>query len=261
MAGVTGWAGGPVATAVAAASDLDLVSGVSRSAAGRSLSEALDIESTGGAVFGSVEAALDAVRTDVLVDFTSAETVKGNVMAAVQRGVHVVNGSSGLTADDYAEIERLATEHRVCVAAMANASIMAALLQRFAVEAAALLHSWEIIDYASATKIDVPSGTSRQLAERLGGVRPPAGSRPVDDLIGPPEARGAQIAGTQIHSLRLPSYSVSTEVIFAQAGERLMIRHEAGESPEPYVGGTLLAIRSVVHRVGLIPSLDSLLFP
>ncbi|HKW72948.1 MAG TPA: 4-hydroxy-tetrahydrodipicolinate reductase [Candidatus Dormibacteraeota bacterium] len=261
MAGVTGWAGGPVARAIAAASDLDLVSGVSRSSAGRSLSETLDVESAGGAVFGSVEAALEAVRTDVLVDFTSAETVKENVITAVQRGVHVVNGSSGLTADDYAEIERLATEHRVCVVAMANASIIAALLQRFAVEAAAQLPSWEIIDYASATKIDVPSGTSRQLAERLGRVRPPAGPRPVDELIGPPEARGARIAGSQIHSLRLPSYSVSTEVIFAQAGERLMIRHEAGESPEPYVGGALLAIRSVVHRTGLVPSLDSLLFP
>src|SRR5215471_865984 len=104
---------------------------------------------------------------------------------------------------------------------MANASIMAALLQRFAAQAAELLPSWEIIDYASAEKIDAPSGTSRQLAERLGTVRTPSGSRPVGEIVGPPEARGASIEGSQVHSVRLPSYSVSTEVIFGLPGERL----------------------------------------
>jgi len=228
---------------------MELVSGVSRSAAGS------------GEVFATVAEALDAVPADVLVDFTSAETVKRNVLAAIQRGVHVVNGSSGLTAADYAEIEALATEKAVCAVAMANASIMAALLQRFAAQAAELLPSWEIIDYASAEKIDAPSGTSRQLAERLGTVRTPSGSRPVGEIVGPPEARGASIEGSQVHSVRLPSYSVSTEVIFGLPGERLLIKHEAGESAAPYVAGTLLAIRAVVKHVGLIRGLDALLFP
>jgi 4-hydroxy-tetrahydrodipicolinate reductase len=261
VAGVTGWTGRPVAEAIAAASDLQLVAGVSRSAAGGTISDAVHIEGADGAVFATVGEALGAVPVDVLVDFTSAETVKANVLAAIRRGTHVVNGSSGLSADDYASIEQLATEQRVGVVAMANASILAALLQRFAVQAAELLPSWEIIDYASAGKIDVPSGTSRQLAERLGRVRDPTGSWPTDQVIGPREARGAAIAGTQVHSVRLPSYVVSTDVIFGQAGERLVMRHEAGESPAPYVGGTLLAIRAVVHRVGLIRGLDSLLFP
>jgi 4-hydroxy-tetrahydrodipicolinate reductase len=260
VAGITGWTGRPVTEAIAAAPDLQLVSGVSRSVAGGTIADALQIDGADDPIFRTVDEALDAVPADALVDYTSAEAVKGNVLAAIQRGVCVVIGSSGLTADDYETIEALAIEHEVGVVAMANASIMAALLQRFALQAAEYLPSWEVIDYADATKIDVPSGTARQLAERLGDVRHPTGSRPIDELIGPHEARGASVQGTQVHSIRLPSYVVSTEIIFGQAGERLILRHEAGESAAPYVGGTLRAVREVVHRVGLLRGLDALLF-
>jgi 4-hydroxy-tetrahydrodipicolinate reductase len=116
-----------------------------------------------------------------------------------------------------------------------------------------------VIDYASATKQDAPSGTARELAERLGEVRPPAVGVPVDEVVGPREARGASVAGSQVHSLRLPSFVVSTEVVFAADGERLSIRHDAGETPAPYVAGTLLAIRAVIGRVGVTRGLDRLL--
>jgi len=116
-----------------------------------------------------------------------------------------------------------------------------------------------VIDYASAGKEDAPSGTSREVAERLEGVRAPALAVPVDETLGAREARGATVAGTQVHSLRLPSFTVSTEVVFAATGERLSIRHDAGESAAPYVAGTLLAIRAVPGRVGLTRGLDTLL--
>jgi 4-hydroxy-tetrahydrodipicolinate reductase len=78
-------------------------------------------------------------------------------------------------------------------------------------------------------------------------------------LLGPVEARGATVAGAQIHSVRLPSFVVSTEIVFAAEGERLTLRHDPGESPAPYVAGTLLAVRSVPGRVGLTRGLDALL--
>jgi 4-hydroxy-tetrahydrodipicolinate reductase len=90
-------------------------------------------------------------------------------------------------------------------------------------------------------------------------VRPPTLGVPIDEILGAPEARGATVAGTQVHSLRLPSFVVSTEVVFAAQGERLSIRHDAGENPAPYVAGTLLAIRAVPDRVGLVRGLDQLL--
>lgn len=244
IAGVTGWTGRAVADAVEAAGDLELVAGVSRS----------DPSS-----YSSVAEALDAVAADVLVDYTHAAVVMVNVLAAVERGVGVVVGSSGLTADDYAEIDAQARERSVGVVAAGNFSVTAALMLRFATEAARHLDSWEVIDYASADKPDAPSGTSRELAERLDEVRAPVVQIPIEETHGAREARGATVGRTQVHSLRLPSFTLSTEVVFAGEGERLSLRHDAGESAAPYVAGTLLAIRAVPGRVGLTRGLDKLL--
>ena len=145
------------------------------------------------------------------------------------------------------------------VVAAGNFSLSAALVLRFATEAARHLERWEIVDYASATKPDAPSGTAREIAERLAEVRTPVVDVPLDDVLGAVEARGATIAGTQVHSLRLPSFTVATEAVFAADGERLSLRHDAGESAEPYVAGTLLAIRAVPELVGLTRGLDRLL--
>ncbi|HKY24037.1 MAG TPA: 4-hydroxy-tetrahydrodipicolinate reductase [Gaiella sp.] len=244
IAGVTGWTGRAVADGVEGADGLALVSGVSRSDPSR---------------FDSVAEALGAVEADVVVDYTHASVVGANVRAAIERGVGVVVGSSGLTAADYAEIDGLSRERGVGVIAAGNFSLSAALVLRFAVEAARHLERFEVIDYASATKADAPSGTARELAERLGEVRAPAVDVPPEETVGAAEARGATIAGTQVHSLRLPSFVVSTEVVFAAPGERLTLRHDAGDSPAPYVAGTLLAIRAVPGRVGLTRGLDQLL--
>lgn len=244
VAGVTGWAGQAVAEAVEAAPDLELVSGVSRS----------DSES-----FSSVPEALDAVAADVLVVYTHASVVRENVFAALERGVGVVVGSSGLSATDYEEVDAKAHEKNAGVIAAGNFSLTAALLLRFAADAARHLEAWEVIDYSSATKQDAPSGTSRELAERLERVRAPAPGVRLEETHGQREARGATVAGTQVHSLRLPSFTVSTEVVFAAESERLSIRHDAGESPAPYVAGTLMAIRAVPGRVGLLRGLDQLL--
>ena len=244
VAGITGWTGSAVAEAVEAEADLELVAGVARADSAR---------------YSSVAEALDAVPADVLVDYTHASAVKQNVLAAIERDVNVVVGSSGMSAGDYDEADQAAHARGVGVIAAGNFSLTAALLLRFATEAARHLESWEVIDYASATKSDAPSGTSRELAERLDAVRPPAIGVPLDELQGPREARGATIGGTQVHSLRLPSFTVSTEALFAADGERLSIRHDAGESAAPYVAGTLLAIRAVPALVGLTRGLDQLL--
>lgn len=257
MAGATGWTGRALVPAVLAADDLRLVSAVARSAAGDDLGEALGGRTLGVPVRATVAEALDGV--DVLVDYTSAAAVKPHVLAAVEAGVGVVVGSSGLTAGDLAEIDALARERGVGVVASGNFSVTAAMCQAAALLAARHLPQWEIVDYASAGKPDVPSGTARELAERLGEVRRPEPGYPIDELQGPQEARGATVAGSQIHSVRLPGFVVSTEIVFAAEDERLTIRHEAGGSPRPYVEGTLLAVRRVPELVGVIRGLDTLL--
>jgi 4-hydroxy-tetrahydrodipicolinate reductase len=240
VAGVTGWTGSAVAAAVDAAPDLALVAGVARS---------------DPASYSTVAEALDAVPPDVLVDYTSAAAVKENVLSALDRGVAAVIGSSGLSADDYEQVDERARAQGIGVIAAGNFSITAALLLRFATEAARHVGSWEVIDYASLGKPDAPSGTARELAERLDA---PALVVPVEETLGEREARGATIGATQVHSLRLPSFSVSTEIVFGGEDERLSIRHDAGSTPAPYVAGTLLAIRAVPGRVGLTRGLDRL---
>ena len=257
IAGVTGWAGRAIAQGVLGAADLTLAAAVSRSAAGQDLGQALGGDALGVPVYGAVSEALDGV--DVLIDYTSPTVVKSNTLTAVGAGVAVVIGASGLTASDYAEVDHAARGHSVGVIASGNFSLTAAMCQAGALLAARHLPSWEVIDYASADKPDVPSGTARELAERLGGVRAPAGGYPIKDLHGPQEARGATIGGTQVHSIRLPGFVVSTEVIFGLSDERLVIRHDAGGTPEPYVAGTLIAARRAPQLVGLTRGLDRLL--
>ena len=258
IAGATGWAGRALVSAVLEAEDLTLRAAVSRSGAGMDLGATLGGEDLRIPVYATVSEALDGV--DVLIDYTSHETVKANTLAAIESGVAVVIGASGPTADDYAEIDAAARTRGVGVISAGNFSITAAMAQAAAVLVARHLPQAEIIDYASDTKADVPSGTSRELAERLADERTPVVTRSLDGIDGPREARGASVDGVPVHSVRLPSFSVSTEVIFALPDERLTIRHDAGSSAGPYVAGTLLAVRRVIGRVGLTRGLDNLLF-
>jgi 4-hydroxy-tetrahydrodipicolinate reductase len=257
VAGATGWTGRAVAEAVVAADDLQLVSAVSRSASGQDLGQAWGGEPNEVPVFGAVDEALEGV--DVLIDYTSHEAVLDNTLIALRNRVAVVVGSSGLGADEYAEIESAAIENGVAVVAAGNFSLTAALAQATALLAARHLPSWEIVDYASASKPDAPSGTARELAERLAGIKTPEVVTPVAETAGHVEARGATVAGTQVHSVRLPGFTVSTEVVFGLPDERLTIRHDAGSSAAPYVAGTLLAARAVTGRSGLTRGLDTLL--
>jgi 4-hydroxy-tetrahydrodipicolinate reductase len=257
VAGATGWAGRPVAEAVLAADGLALRSAVSRSAAGHDLGAVWGGAQLGVPVHARVADALDGVQ--VLVDYTSDEAVRAHTLAAVEQGVSVVIGTSGLTAADFGDIERAALDAGVGVIAAGNFSLTAAMAQAAALLVAPHLPNREIIDYASAGKPDAPSGTARELAERLAEVAVSAPEVPVDRTRGSVEARGTTVAGTQVHSVRLPSFVVSTEVVFALPDERLSIRHDAGATATPYVAGTLIAIRSVVGRTGLVRGLATLL--
>jgi 4-hydroxy-tetrahydrodipicolinate reductase len=258
IAGATGWVGKPLCMAVSEAGDLNLVGAVSRTHKGRNLRDVFGGSNLDLTVSGSVVEALDA-PTDVLVDYTKAGVVKANVMTAISRGVHAVIGSSGLTDEDFVEINQAALEHQVGVIAAGNFAITAVLLQRFACEASKYLSHWEVIDYASDAKQDAPSGTARELAFRLSEISKPDVTHPIEETIGEKESRGTTLNGTQIHSLRLPGYVIGVEAIFGAKDERLTIRHDAGSGAEPYIQGTLLAIRKVRDRVGLIRGLDKIM--
>lgn len=258
LAGATGWAGSELARAIASTADVRLSAAISRKSAGRRLGDVLGEPRLTCGVYPSVAEAL-ANACDVFVEYTKPDVAKSNILAALGKGAHVVVGTSGLTDGDFAEIDAVAREHKRGVLACGNFAITAVLLQRFAEIAARYVPHWEIIDYAHDGKLDAPSGTARELADRLAKVRNPEMAVPVERTIGPRETRGATVSASQVHSVRLPSYVISAEIIFGMPDQRLTIRHDSGSSALPYVDGALLAIRKVSSLLGVHRGLDTVL--
>lgn len=261
IAGTTGWTGSVVARHLLASDEFEVVGAIARTTIGQDLGEVLGLPANGVLIRGSLEDVLaGGAVPDVLVDYTDPTSVKPRTLEALAQGIRVVIGTSGLTAADYADIEREASARNLGVVAAGNFSITAALAKHFSLVAARHLPSWEIIDYASAGKVDSPSGTTQELAEAMGDVKPSVLAVAIDQTHGPTEARGATIGGTQVHSVRLPGFIIAFESIFGLPDERLTIRHDAGSGAEPYAGGTLLAVKMVIETTGLIRGLDQLLF-
>ncbi len=258
IAGVTGWTGSAVARAVLGSKDFQLAAGIARKRAGEDLGTVLGAPPLGRPVVPDLEHALTA-PFDVLVDFTGTDSVKARTLQAMAAGRHVVIGTSGLTAADYADLEAAALARGVGLIAAGNFSITAALAKHFALVAARYLPSCEIIDYANAEKPDAPSGTALELAEELGAIRPSTLAVGLDQIHGFPATRGATLAGTQVHSVRLPSFVIAFETIFGLPHERLTIRHDAGTGADPYVAGVLMAVRKVVGLNGMVRGLNTLM--
>lgn len=259
VAGVTGWAGSAVARAALDSKEFELVAGIARRRAGEDLGVALGRAYQGVPVAPDLATAL-GTPFDVLVDYTAPDGSRGRLLEAVAAGRNVVVGTSGLSAEDYRELEASALARGVGIIAAGNFSVTAALASHFAQAAARHLRSCEIVDYAHAEKVDAPSGTAWELAEKIGAVRPSELGVALERIHGFAGARGARVAETQVHSVRLPGFVLSFEALFGLPHERLTIRHDAGAGAEPYVAGTLLAAREVVGLKGLIRGLDTLLF-
>lgn len=258
LAGATGWAGSALALAIAGSGDITLVSAVSRTHASHTLGDVLHEPRLNCPIYATTQEAF-VHPCDVFFEFTKPDVARSNVLAALQQGAHVVIGTSGLTEADYAEIAAVAEQRQVGVLAVGNFALTVVLLQKFSEIAARYIPQWEIIDYAHDHKKDAPSGTARELAYRLSNIRPSELTIPLEQTQGIPETRGARLTGSQIHSVRLPGYTISAEIIFGMPDQKLTIRHDSGSSALPYVDGALLAIRKVNTFAGLRRGLDNVL--
>lgn len=148
IAGATGWAGSELSKGVFNNKGMKLVGALSRKHQGENLAEILQLGDGDIPVFDEIEKALREVDFDVLVDYTEARVGKINIIAALKKGKNVVIGTSGLTNEDYAEIEKTANENDTSVLAVGNFAITVVLLQKFAEMASKYIPNFEIIDYA-----------------------------------------------------------------------------------------------------------------
>lgn len=197
----------------------------------------------------------------VLVDFTTPDVVMDNLHWAVDQGISVVVGTSGFTEQRLDRVRSwLSHKPGVGVLIAPNFGIGAVLMMQFAAKAARYFESVEIIEQHHPRKLDAPSGTATHTARLIAGARAEAGCGPMpdateDEVAG---ARGAEIDGVRIHSVRAAGLVAHQEVLFGTQGETLTIRHDSLDRAS-FMPGVLLAVRSIESRPGLTIGLDSLL--
>jgi 4-hydroxy-tetrahydrodipicolinate reductase len=218
------------------------------------------IELVGG--FGSAHAAAELARlapgADVLVDFTTATAAPGLLRQAIQAGLRVVSGTTGLPDEVLDEVDAQLRDAGLGGVWAPNFAVGAVLLMHFAEIAARFMDAAEIIELHHDRKLDAPSGTAVQTARSIRSAR---GS----DLPDPPVerwtlqgARGAVDGGVRIHSVRLPGLVAHQEVIFGALGQTLSIRHDT-IGRESYVPGVALAVQRVMDCLGLVRGLITLM--
>ena len=205
----------------------------------------------------NLDSILSSCQPDVVVDFTIAKATMPAMRTAAEHGVNMVIGTTGLTADDIGEIERLAAARKIGVVVAPNFALGAVLMMHLARIAAKFLDYAEIIELHHERKVDAPSGTAIFTARAMADAR----GKPFLQPSGQGEAqvsRGQQVEGVAIHSVRLPGLMAHQEVILGGQGQTLSIRHDT-IGRECYMPGVILAIKEVVKRQGLIYGLDNLL--
>jgi len=200
---------------------------------------------------------LTSYKPDVLVDFTIAQATMPAVRIAAKQGVNLVIGTTGLTADELSEIERLSVAHKVGTVVAPNFALGAVLMMHLAKVAAKYLDYAEIIELHHHLKADSPSGTAISTAKAMAQARSKPFNRPPEQGQ-TSNSRGEQVDGVTIHSVRLPGLMAHQEVILGAPGQTLSIRHDT-INRECYMPGVILAIKGVVKRQGLTYGLDTLL--
>ncbi|MEO5534309.1 MAG: 4-hydroxy-tetrahydrodipicolinate reductase [Pseudolysinimonas sp.] len=194
---------------------------------------------------------------DVVIDVSVPASSPEVVNAVLDRGIPIVVGTSGWTADRIAPIERrLAADANLTAFFIPNFSLGSVLATRFAELAAPHFGSIEIVEAHHAGKTDSPSGTAIRTAELIGAARADLG--PVAAPHADQRARGQQVASVPVHSLRMAGIAARQEVIFGGTGETVRIIHET-LSDESYEPGILLSLREATIRTGLIVGLGPLL--
>lgn len=201
------------------------------------------------------------VGADVLVDFTHPDVVMDNLRFGIDQGIHCVVGTSGFDAERLDAVRSwLQPKPELGVLVVPNFAIGAVLSMKFAEQAARFYESVEIIELHHPNKVDAPSGTAAHTAQLVAAARAEAGLAPGPDattkaLDG---ARGADVDGVRVHSVRLRGLVAHQEVLLGTAGEALTIRHDSFDRSS-FMPGVLLAVRSVRSRPGLTVGLESLL--
>jgi 4-hydroxy-tetrahydrodipicolinate reductase len=225
----------------------------------QAVEDADDLTFTSGVDAGDPLSLFTDSRTEVVIDFTHPDVVMDNLKFLIDKGIHAVVGTTGFTDERIEQVNAwLADKPDVAVLIAPNFAIGAVLSMHFAKQAARFFQSAEVIELHHPQKADAPSGTAvrtaRLIAEARKGLRP----NPDATSTGLEGARGADVDGIPVHSVRLAGLVAHQEVLFGTQGETLTIRHDSLDRTS-FVPGVLLAVRAVREHPGLTVGLEPLL--
>ena len=197
--------------------------------------------------------------TEVVIDFTHPDVVMDNLKFLIDNGIHAVVGTTGFTDERLSQVQAwLADKPGVAVLIAPNFAIGAVLSMHFAQQAARFFESVEVIELHHPHKADAPSGTAARTARLIAEARKDLPPNPDATTTGLEGARGADVDGIPVHSVRLAGLVAHQEVLFGTQGETLTIRHDSIDRTS-FVPGVLLAVRHVGERRGLTVGIEPLL--
>ncbi len=232
---------------------------------GRSVVEAVDtadgMQVVSAIDLGDALTDLTDAGVEVVVDFTSPAAVMDTLDYCIENGIHCVVGTTGFDEPRLAHLrERVEARPGVGVLIAPNFGIGAVLMMRFAEMAAPFFESVEVVELHHPDKVDAPSGTAEHTARRIAAAR--AGLTPQPDATahGLEGARGADVDGVRVHSVRARGLVAHQEVILGGVGETLTIRHDSMDRTS-FMPGVVLAIHQIGSRPGVTVGLDSYLDP
>lgn len=261
VTGAAGRMGREVVRAVVGAGDMRVVSAVDPSfAAAHPDTDAGVLAGVGSLnvpVEASLASALKNAQPDVVVDFTQPASVMDNLRLVLSVGVNAVVGTTGLGEDNLREIRELCSTNDARCLVAPNFAIGAVLMMQFAKAAARHMPDCEIIEMHHNKKLDAPSGTAMKTAEMIAAVRGGA-SGDATEKVTLEGARGGDFEGIKVHSVRMPGFVASQEVIFGGQGQTLTIRHDTLDRSS-FMPGVLIGIRKIGGCSGLVYGLEALL--
>jgi 4-hydroxy-tetrahydrodipicolinate reductase len=198
-------------------------------------------------------------QTDVVVDFTHPDVVMDNLEFLIGAGINAVVGTTGFTDERIDQVRSwLAERPDVAVLIAPNFAIGAVLSMQFAKQAARFFESVEVIELHHPHKADAPSGTAARTARLIAEAREGMAPSPDATSTGIEGARGADVDGVRVHSVRLAGLVAHQEVLFGTMGETLTIRHDSIDRTS-FVPGVLLGVRNVARYPGLTIGIEPLM--
>jgi 4-hydroxy-tetrahydrodipicolinate reductase len=224
----------------------------------KAVTEAPDLELVAALDLGDSLDSLVANGAQVVVDFTTPDSVMANLEFLIANNINAVIGTTGFDDARIAKIKSLLASSKSGVLIAPNFAIGAVLMMEFATKAAKYFESAEIIELHHPNKVDAPSGTAARTAELMANSRKEAGLAPMPDATSTSldGARGATVGDIPVHSVRLRGLVAHQEVLLGGIGETLTIRHDSIDRVG-FMPGVLLGVRQVVTHPGLTFGLEN----